>query len=80
MPRRLQALASIRRQHGSLEALLQGRVSKVELADELWPVLERKIERSIAAGTAERIPIVRVIHRAYALAQEFPRRNFGIAL
>jgi hypothetical protein len=78
--KRLQIIARLRRQSAGLEPLLQKRVSKVKLADELWPVLERKIERALAAGTDQRIPIVRVVHRAHALAHEFPRRNFGIML
>ena len=57
-----------------------GPISKVALADALWPVLEVKIERALERGTERRVPIVRAVHRAYALATEYPRRNLVIAL
>jgi HK97 family phage major capsid protein len=57
-----------------------GSISKVALADELWPVLETKIERALERGTEGRVPIVRVVHQAYILATEFPRRNLVTVL
>jgi hypothetical protein len=77
--RRLELVAKLREQRGNLEAML-GPVSKVALADELWPLLEAKIETALERGTERRIPIVRMVHQAYQLAVEFPRRNLVIAL
>jgi hypothetical protein len=42
------------------------------LADELWPLLEAKIERALDRKTERRIPIVRVVDLAAALAHELP--------
>lgn len=68
-----------RHERRNIDTLMHG-VSKVDLADELWPVLERRIERALEAKTERQIPIVRVIDRAVELAHEFPRRNLVIAL
>ncbi len=76
---RVKLIAKLRAQRGNLDKML-GPISKVALADELWPVLEAKIERALEHGTERRVPIIRVVHEAYALATEFPRRNLVIAL
>src|SRR5207253_3627698 len=76
---RVELVAKLRAQRGNLDKML-GPISKVALADELWPVLEAKIERALERGTERRVPIVRAIHQAYALATEFPRRNLVITL
>lgn len=54
--------------------------SKRDLADELWPVLKRKVERAQARRAETRIPIVRVLDRATDLAHELPRGDVVIAL
>lgn len=77
--RRLTVIAKLRSSHGNLDELL-GPISKVALADELWPTLEAKIERALARRTERRIPIVRIVDQAAALAHELPRRNLVIAL
>jgi hypothetical protein len=77
--RRLELVGQLRRERGNLKAMLEP-ISKVALADHLWPVLERKIEAALEHGTERRIPIVRMVHQAYELAVEFPRRNLVIAL
>lgn len=79
LEKRLAVLTKLRAKRGNLDKLL-GPISKVALADELWPVLEAKIERALARKTERRIPIVRVIDQAAELASEFPRRNLVIAL
>lgn len=76
---RIALIAARRVQGASLDPLLH-RVSKVDLADELWPTLERRIDRALANGTERKIPIVRVIDRAVQLANELPRRNLVIAI
>jgi hypothetical protein len=75
---RLGLLAKARQNRKSIDSLLSG-VSKVDLADEIWPVLERRIARALAAGSDRRIPIVRVVHRAVRLANQ-PRSNIVLAL
>ena len=77
--KRLEILARLRRDEVGLDPVL-GTISKVKLANELWPVLERKIERARLAGTQERIPIVRVLYLAYRLALELPQQNLVIQL
>jgi hypothetical protein len=79
LAKRVEIVAKVRAERGNLDKML-GPISKVALADELWPVLEAKIERALARGTERRIPIVRAVHQAYALATEYPRRNLVIAL
>lgn len=74
---RIEIAGGIRRSRGSLDPLLGGG-SKVELADALWPVLRRKVERAQGHGTEGRIPIVRVLDHATDMAHELPRRNVVI--
>jgi hypothetical protein len=75
------AMAGIRRARGSLTPELEAaRISKVDLADELWPTLERKIERALQRETERNIPIVRVVGRAVGLATEFPSGSLLLAL
>lgn len=68
----------LRASRKNLDVLLPDAVSKVALADALWPVLRRKIARADKRGMAERVPIVRVLDRALALAHELPRRHVVI--
>lgn len=72
-------VASIRRSRGNLASVLH-RTSKVALADALWPVLERRLTRATTARTEGRIPVVRMLDLAIALAHEFPRRDLVIGL
>jgi hypothetical protein len=76
---RIAIVTKLRAERGNLDKML-GPVSKVALAEELWPILDAKIERALARGTERRIPIIRAVHQAYALATEYPRRNLVIAL
>jgi len=72
-------VAGIRRRHANLEEVLH-RVSKVDLADALWPILESKIKAAVRRKTDDRIPVVRVLHKTLRLAHEYPRRNLVLAL
>jgi hypothetical protein len=63
LEKRIDVVAKLRAQRGNLDKML-GPLSKVALADELWPVLEAKIERALKRGTERRVPIVRVVHQA----------------
>ncbi len=54
--------------------------SKPDLADVLWPVLERKIQKALERGTERRVPVVRVVDRAVTLARGMPRRNVVIPI
>lgn len=42
-------------------------VHKIDLADELWPLLEARIERAITQGTSGP-PVMKAMLRAYELA------------
>lgn len=79
LEKRVAIVAKLRAERGNLDKML-GPISKVALADALWPVLEARIERALARGTERRVPLVRAVHRAYALATEYPRRNVVIPL
>jgi hypothetical protein len=76
---RLRLVARARLESGSLRSVMAG-VSKVDLAEELWPVLHRRIRRAERHGTEHNIPVVRVLDRATDLARELPRRNLVISL
>lgn len=75
--KRIEIAEGIRRSRGNLDPLLGGG-SKVELADVLWPVLCRRVERARNLGTERRIPIVRMLDHATDMAHELPRRNVVI--
>jgi hypothetical protein len=77
LEKRVEMAESIRRSRGNLDPLL-GSGSKVELADVLWPVLRRRVERAQGYGTERRIPIVRMLDHAIDMAHELPRRNVVI--
>jgi hypothetical protein len=79
LEKRVAIVAKLRAERGNLDKML-GPISKVALADALWPVLEARIERALERGTERRVPLVRAVHRAYALATEYPRRNVVIPL
>lgn len=79
LEKRAEIVAKLRADRGNLDKML-GPISKVALADVLWPVLEAKIERALVRGTERRVPIVRAVRHAYALATEYPRRNLILAL
>ena len=76
---RLQILGRLRTNHGNLKELL-GSTSKVDLAEELWPVLEKKISRAQAKKTERRIPVVRAVDLATDLARALPRKNLVMLL
>jgi hypothetical protein len=50
---------------------------KLALADELWPVLQRRIERAITRGTSGP-PVMRAAVLAYELAMRTYRRNMSV--
>jgi hypothetical protein len=68
LEQRRQMVANLRTQQGNLKKML-GRVSKLDLAEALWPVLERRIARAQAHGTEARIPVVRVLREALQVAE-----------
>lgn len=75
----LARVASLRASKGNLGNLLF-RTSKLDLADELWPLLERRLERVRTGADGRRIPIVRVLDHALELAHEFGRGRIVLAL
>jgi hypothetical protein len=76
---RIKIVGRIRASRGNLDSALGGR-SKIALAETLWPVLKRKIERAETRGTEQNIPIVSVLDQATDMARELPRRNVVIPL
>lgn len=72
-------IGRLRERGGNLNSILGGG-GKPALADELWPVLERKIERAEERGTKLRIPVVRRVQEALDLAHEWPRGRLVIPL
>jgi hypothetical protein len=56
------------------------RGSKVSLADELWPVLLRKVKTAEATGSESKIPVVRVLDLAVQLAMSTHRGQVIIPL
>jgi hypothetical protein len=73
---RIELVTDARKRRGSLKDL--GAESKTDLAERLWPMLAQKIRLAERRGTVDRVPIVRVLHRATHLARELPRRNLVI--
>jgi len=76
---RIEAVKRLRARRGRLDELL-GAGSKVDLAEALWPVLEKKISRAEKKNREGRIPIVRAIDLAGELAHEYPRAELVIPL
>lgn len=75
----VELVAGTRAWRANLDELLHG-VSKLDLADELWPLLERRLVRSRESPNLRRIPIVRVLDRALELAHQFGRGRVVLAL
>jgi hypothetical protein len=72
-------VGKLRADRGRLDETL-GSGSKVELAEALWPVLERKLDRATSERKLRRIAVVRAIDRAGELATEYPRAGLVIPL
>jgi hypothetical protein len=79
LDRRIEIVGRLRQRRGNLNELLDV-ASKVDLADELWPILEHKIARARTRDTHLRIPIVRALDRAITLAEDVRRSNVVIPL
>jgi hypothetical protein len=69
----------LRSVRGNLETMFP-QSTKGRLAEELRPVLERKLLRARSRNTLDKIPLVRVLDRATSLAYEYPRRSLVIGL
>lgn len=59
------------------EAWKRSGIRKVQLAEQLWPRLERRVRRAIAEGT-QGPPIMRAVVRAYQLSLLSPRANMAL--
>jgi hypothetical protein len=57
---------------------MSAKFRKTELAEQLWPVLQRKIQRDISSGGRLRVPSARVAVKALTMAFEFPRHRSAI--
>jgi len=51
---------------------------KVQLAEELWPILQEKVRRDIASGKRLRVPAARVAMKALGMAYDAPRRRVAL--
>ena len=51
---------------------------KLQLAEELWPILQEKVRRDKASGKRLRVPAVRVAVKAMDMARKAPRRRVAI--
>jgi len=80
VPDLISHVARVRERRGNLKSVMPHGMSKIALADELWPVLEAKLDRAKRRGTERRVPIVRVLDRAIQIAQELPRGRVVIPL
>jgi hypothetical protein len=56
------------------------RFSKTQLAEELWPVLQAKVQRDIASGTRLRVPAARVADRALRMSLEISGRSIALRI
>jgi hypothetical protein len=73
-------VALVRRSRGNLKTLLRAhrKASKKELAEQLWPVLRRKIDRHIRADSLDELPIGRLLKLSLELSAKSFRRNIGL--
>jgi uncharacterized membrane protein YheB (UPF0754 family) len=77
--RLVELVAQARAGRKNLKILLKG-FGKIELAEELWPLLERKLDRALGQQTETRIPVVPILDEATQMAHQFGRGNTVIAL
>lgn len=63
---------------GQLGHQAKERLSKLKVAEELWLILEQKINNAIAQGNAEDIPVVKVLQHAVELAVKVLRYDVMI--
>ncbi len=63
----------IRRRRVGLKRLGNGAPNKGQLAQQLWPILNKKLDLASARGTEENLPVTRIVYRAFHLAAEWPR-------
>ena len=52
------------------------RISKVLVAEALWPALERKISAAAARHDPSAVPILAVVHRVAELVSRISKRTF----
>lgn len=76
---RTKQVQACRRRRGNLRELMP-HTSKLDLTDELWPVLERRLVRSTTKGTERRVPAVRILDRAVELASQIHGHNIVLEL
>jgi hypothetical protein len=51
---------------------------KLQLAEELWPILQEKVRRDIASGKRLRVPAAQVAVKALDMARDAPRRRVAL--
>ena len=81
LPQLIDSIANVRSAGGNLKkTVLKNVGTKPALADQLWPVLERKIELALSRDTHDRIPVVSILYQALTLAEEFNRGRYVLSL
>lgn len=53
-------------------------IGKVDLAEELWPVLRDKLDKRVERDTLSRLPLGRILIQAHKLAYAWPRDSLAI--
>jgi hypothetical protein len=54
------------------------RIGKIDVAEELWPILLAKLDERIGRNTVDRLPLGRVLIQAHKLAYSWPRESLAI--
>lgn len=67
------SVANLRRRRDGMKSLGVSAPKKGELAPQLWPILNKKLDRATRHGTELNIPVARIVVRAFDLAAEWPR-------
>lgn len=75
-----QRVSDVRQRHANLKELIPRKSSKIDLAEELWPVLEARVARALRSKNPHRVPIIRALDEAVALAYELPRHGLVIGI
>jgi len=81
-PSDLAAARKSRQPGAALKRILKGppKVEKTELANALWPYLDRRVQRAIDRNQLAQVPMAVLVLRAAELATEWPRGSFALKL
>lgn len=71
-------METFKQQHRGLKSLGSSAPKKGELAAQLWPILESRLNRQTGTSGTVELPVVRLVWRAYELATEWSRRSVQV--